>query len=278
MPTFHDAVADASEVSEAMRGLAHASRTFDRPEQMYAVLGDLLGSVRSLEQVLGQLATAHESLSDRATDDAGDGAAGRSDAAAAALELRAAAALIGEAERCLDAGMGAAGRIAWHADPVPEVRREFINVVFLQGEEADRVLDIITTQGADAAIGHLAGHDFGDETLDAALENGYVYDQPPVGSLDKTATRDVYTLVYNPFMGHVGLYRERDALPDPVLIGLEDPPRHAAPAATAAEAPVHAGPTIAEQPPERSRRERLGTPTVNRQAYLNRPTARGIGR
>ncbi|SDL38852.1 hypothetical protein [Microbacterium azadirachtae] len=270
MPTFDDALADAAEMSEAMRGLAHATRRVDRPEQLYPVLGDLLGSVRSLEQILGQLATAHETLSDRATDDAGDGPAGRSDAAATVTELRAAAVLISQAEPRLDAGMGAAGRIAWHSEPVSDVRREFINVVFLQGEEADQIFETITLQGADQAIEHLARHDLGDETVDAALENGYVYDQPPVGQLDKTATRDAYTLVYNPFVGHVGLYRQRDALPDPVLIGLEDPPRQAA-ARTAAE-------RAATQGAERSRRERLGATTVNRPPAASHQVGRGLGR
>lgn len=270
MPTFDDAPADATEMSEAMRGLAHATRHIDQPEQMYQILGDLLGSVRSLEQILGQLATAHDALSDRATDDAGDGPAGRSDAAATATALRTAASLISQAERRLDAGMGAAGRIAWYPEPVPDVRREFINVVFLQGEEADQIIETITLHGADQAIEHLAGHDFGDETVEAALENGYVYDQPPVGQLDKTATRDVYTLVYNPFMGHVGLYRQHDALPAPVLIGLEDPPRHAAPSRATEPA--------ATQGAERSRRERLGTPTVNRPPAVSHSAGRGLGR
>lgn len=270
MPTYHDAHADAAEMSEAMRGLAHATRRIDRPDEMYAVLGDLLSSVRSLEQILGQLASAHDILGDRATDDAGDGPAGRSDAAATAAELRAAAALIGQAERRLDAGMGASGRIAWHPEPLPEARRDFINVVFLQGEEADQIIETITLHGTDQAIEHLAGHDHGDETVEAALENGYVYDQPPIGQLDKTATRDVYTLVYNPFMGHVALYRQRDALPDPVLLGLEDPPRY--------DAPGTAATTPAAPPTERSRRERLGTPTVNRSPIVSHSAGRGLGR
>ena len=31
MPTFFDSTADAAEASEALRGLAHASRGFDQP-------------------------------------------------------------------------------------------------------------------------------------------------------------------------------------------------------------------------------------------------------
>ena len=58
MPTFYDPGADAGEASEALRGLAHATRTFERPQDLYGVLGDLLSGVRSLKQVLDQIALA----------------------------------------------------------------------------------------------------------------------------------------------------------------------------------------------------------------------------
>lgn len=104
-----------------------------------------------------------------------------------------------------------------HAEAAPR----WISVVFLEGAEADEVLDLIRREGTDAAIEHLSGHDFGEETTQAALENGYVYDTPPTGALDRTAIRDVYKLTYNPFMGHVALLREYDALPDPVLLRID---------------------------------------------------------
>ncbi|GAA2829266.1 hypothetical protein FB468_2802 [Leucobacter komagatae] len=284
MPTFTDPVAGATEAYEAMRALAHASRTFDQPEDMYGVLGDLLGSVRSLEQVLTQIATAHENLCDRAADDAGDRAAGVRDALATAGELQQAAALIGEAERRLDAASAAAGRIAW--PPTIEVQEDagrVINVVFLQGGEADRLLDLIDHGGADAVIQELAGYDSGDETVDAALENGYVYDTPPQGSLDRTVQLDAYTLVYNQDHRHLGLYRQADALPSPVLLGLEDP-RHAATtaelpsSATAAASGVRAGPILAREAARvESRRERLGAPHIHRQ-QPGRQAGRGLGR
>lgn len=40
MPTFYDPVADASEAAEAMRGLAHASRNFEHPQDMYMLRSD----------------------------------------------------------------------------------------------------------------------------------------------------------------------------------------------------------------------------------------------
>ena len=73
----------------------------------------------------------------------------------------------------------AAGRIAWHPEPAPEAEqpaRQWISVVFLQGDEADEVLGLIDAQGTDAAIEHLTGYDYGDETVEAAIANGHVYD------------------------------------------------------------------------------------------------------
>ena len=123
-----------------------------------------------------------------------------------------------------------------HAEAAPR----WISVVFLEGAEADEVLDLIRREGTDAAIEHLSGHDFGEETTQAALENGYVYDTPPTGALDRTAIRDVYTLTYNPFMGHVALLREYDALPDPVLLGIDTLPEPAS--ASSQERAVERGP------------------------------------
>lgn len=111
-------------------------------------------------------------------------------------------------------------------DETPEatvVERRWISVVFLQGEEADAVLDLIDSQGTDAAIEHLTGFDYGEETTQAALENGYVYDAPPTSALDRIATRDAYTLAYSPFLGQVALIREYDARPDPTLLDIERP-------------------------------------------------------
>ncbi len=132
----------------------------------------------------------------------------------------------------------------------------WISVVFLQGSEAYEVLDLIDREGTDAAIEHLAGFDYGEETVQTALENGYVYDEPPTGALDKVATRDVYTLTYNPFLGHVSLLREHGALPDPALLGIDTP--IPAPASTAASA------RVAHQP------ARANTQAANREARRGR--------
>ena len=48
MPTFDNPVADAAEVSEALRGLAHATRTWDDPAGTYQVIAELAAGIRSL--------------------------------------------------------------------------------------------------------------------------------------------------------------------------------------------------------------------------------------
>jgi hypothetical protein len=114
--------------------------------------------------------------------------------------------------------------------------RRWVSVVFLQGAEADEVLDLLDRHGPNATIEHLTGYDYGEDTVQAALENGYVYDTPPTGMLDRTASSEVYTLVYSPFLGHLNLLREYDAVPDPALLGIDNtqaPEPEARPGATA---------------------------------------------
>lgn len=384
MPTFDNPVEDAMEASAALRGLAHATRTFDNPAETYPVLGELLAGVRSLRQVLDQLATAHINGRSRAHNDAGSQPAGATAALAAADELHQAGTLLDAVHDRVDAAMSHSGRIAWHpapetfdtsavaratvqagelrltvwpdvplgehqryayrienpaagqsvegrdlftgtgapvsperalrelavflsaagdarqyaidnpgqhtdndgvfpewvADaarqnpdaftalidhdpdiPVPEKQggRRWVSVVFLHGEEADQVLDIIDRDGTDAAIEHLAGYDFGDETTQSALENGYVYDEPPAGALDRTASNDVYMLTYSPFLGHVSLLRTHDAAPDPALPDIDQP----------APAPTHR--TVEREPVRAGRSEttdwfatRQGAPATSR--------------
>ncbi len=370
MPTFDNPVEDAMEASAALRGLAHATRTFEDPAETYPVLGELLAGVRSLRQVLDQLAATHIAPRARAYDDAGNQAAGAASALAAADELHQAGTLLDSVEARLDAASQHSGRIAWHPAPGPidaeagrtsvqagalmltvwpdeplgehqryvyliehrdsgqsiqgrdlftgagapvsperalrdlaaylsaagdahqhatnsgtayegafdewtaEAARQnvdalseladhgpqppapavgeaagvrWVSVVFLQGSEADEVLDLIDREGTDAAIEHLAGFDYGEETVQDALENGYVYDEPPAGVLDKVATRDVYTLTYSPFLGHVSLLREHGALPDPALLGIDTPTPapNAVPSAVSVRGPAHAASRLA---------------------------------
>ncbi len=216
MPTFFDSTADAAEASEALRGLAHASRDFDQPAQMYGVIGDLSSGMRSLRQALDQIADVHERKAAHAFNDDGSHEAGVRDALAAAEELHQAANLIDRAYDRLAEGVISAGRIAWHADPAVEEAElsRWISVVFLQGDEAERPLRILGELGHVDAVDYLAQWDYGDETTDAAMENGYVYDEPGEGTNDRVMRSGDYALVVNPQLGHVSLLRRHTTTPE----------------------------------------------------------------
>lgn len=223
MPTFNSPTADAAEASEALRGLAHASRVLENPADTYPVLGDLLAGVRSLRQALDQLATAHARNQVRAYDDAGNQGAGASHALAAASELRQAAMLLDGVHDRVDTATGASGRIAWR--PAPSAHSEaglarWVGIVFLQGQDADEVLGVIDREGPEAAILHLAGFDMSEETTQAALINGYVYDIIPTGTLDRTTTAGSYALTYNHDHRHVPLLRAHPESREPDAEGL----------------------------------------------------------
>ena len=216
MPTFFDSTADAAEASEALRGLTHASRGIDQPAEMYGVIGDLSSGMRSLRQALDQIADVHERKAAHAFNDDGSHEAGARDALAAAEELHQAANLVDRAYDRLAEGFIAAGKIAWHPDPAVEeaTPSRWVNVVFLQGDEADRPLRILGELGHVDAVDYLAQWDYGDETTQAALENGYVYDVPGEGTNDQVAISGDYALIINPHLGYVSLlrrYTEPDA-------------------------------------------------------------------
>lgn len=214
MATFVDPVADAAEAYEGLRGLAHATRAFEDPADTYRVLGEVSGSVRLLRQVLDQLSRAHADHRDIAFTD--DRVPAEALALAAADELHQAAYSLDEVGDRVMRAHEASGRIAWNTSSEPERSRRWVNVVFLQGAEADEVLELIDVEGVQAGILHLAQWDFGDETTAASFVNGEVYDQLPAGQWDRSFEADGYVLTYNPQMGYVGLVREHpDTTPTP---------------------------------------------------------------
>lgn len=90
MPTFEDAVADAAEAQQAIRGLAHAMQGMSDPSQGYPVLGSLTWGLASLEFALAQLARFYETTARELAEVHGDRAAGRASAQRVAEHLRAA--------------------------------------------------------------------------------------------------------------------------------------------------------------------------------------------
>lgn len=115
MPTFQDPVVDGEEACQALRALAHATRSFDQPAATYTVVGDVLGGLRSLEQILDQLALAHTSANTVARTDEGDQWAAIEEAYAAASALRRASTLVARAGLAVDRASEHSARIAWRS-------------------------------------------------------------------------------------------------------------------------------------------------------------------
>ncbi len=113
MPTFNDPLGDAEEARQALRALAHATQSFASPSQTYGVIGELLGGLRSLHQVLGQVASAHTRHEEFAVTDDGEHWTGVEEAFAAARGLERAARLVARAELAVDQASQHSGRIAW---------------------------------------------------------------------------------------------------------------------------------------------------------------------
>lgn len=137
-----------------------------------------MATTRRLSQVLDQLARAHQQHLPRAVTDDGDRKIGGRYAVEAAI--------VDRADTVLDRASNRAGRIAWQPE---DIQHKWVSVVFLKGKEAEPVLDIIDQQGTDAAIEYLAGWDHAQDTVDSAMEYGYVYNTAPRPPADVVATR-----------------------------------------------------------------------------------------
>jgi hypothetical protein len=127
MPTFSDPVADADEVRETVRGLAHATHSIDDPTATYHVIGSLSSALGSLAQVLHQLGAAHE----RVPGDDRPVPIGQTDRAAAyqvAWELHRAAEMVNQVAATVDRAHQIEAAITYDvhlpAAPPPAARRE----------------------------------------------------------------------------------------------------------------------------------------------------------
>jgi hypothetical protein len=102
MPTFTNATADADEAQQALRGLAHATRSIDDPTQIYPVLGSLSAAVASLEQSLHQLASVHDGPARKRAWVSGDDRAGRAASYQISWELHRAGEILRQVVASLD--------------------------------------------------------------------------------------------------------------------------------------------------------------------------------
>ena len=119
MPTFNDPVANADELREAVRGLAHATRSVDDPTAIYPVLGSISSALASLSQTLHQLGDFHDGP---ARDQAwinGDPHAGRAASYKESWELHRAAEMIHQVAGCVERAHEIEAAIAYDVRDLP---------------------------------------------------------------------------------------------------------------------------------------------------------------
>lgn len=120
MATFDAPPVDAAEAAEAMRGLAHATRTISDPTDIYVVLGSLSTTLHSLDQVLRQLGRFHDNPVGRI---APGGSNDRAAASRAALELHRAARLTRQAAASVDRAHQSEATITYDAVSPSSIHR-----------------------------------------------------------------------------------------------------------------------------------------------------------
>lgn len=102
MPTFNEPVADADELREAVRDLAHATRSLEDPTSIYPVLGSISAALASLSQSLHQLGDFHDGPRRKQAWMNGDPHAGRAASYRESWELHRAAEMIHQVAECVD--------------------------------------------------------------------------------------------------------------------------------------------------------------------------------
>ena len=121
MPTFDNPAVDAAEAQQALRGLAHATRAINDPQQIYSVLGSLSQAVASLEQSLHQLATYHDGPMRRRASISGDPKDRRAAAHRISWELHHAGEILRQVATALDRAHEVEAEIAYGQRNFPEV-------------------------------------------------------------------------------------------------------------------------------------------------------------
>jgi hypothetical protein len=117
MPTFEDSAADASEAQQALRGLAHATRSIGDPRDIYAILGSLAAAAASLSQSLHQIASLHGGPARKTAWVTGDSRAGRAAAYQVSWELHRAGEILKQVAESIDRAHEAEATITYdHRD------------------------------------------------------------------------------------------------------------------------------------------------------------------
>lgn len=119
MPTFNNPVADADELREAVRGLAHATRSIEDPTSIYSVLGSISSALASLTQSLHQLGDFHDGPATKTAWMNGDPNAGRASSYRVSWELHRAAEMIHQVAETVDRAHEIEATIAYDVRDFP---------------------------------------------------------------------------------------------------------------------------------------------------------------
>ncbi len=121
MPSFNDPVADADELREAVRGLAHATRSIEDPTSIYSVLGSISSALGSLRQSLHELGDFHDGPSRKQAWMNGDPNAGRAASYKVSWELHRAAEMVHQVAECVDRAHEVEATIAYDIADYPSL-------------------------------------------------------------------------------------------------------------------------------------------------------------
>ena len=123
MPTFNDPIADAAEAQQALRGLAHATRSIDDPRQLYPVLRSLSAATLSLSQSLHQLAAFHDVPAQKRARVTGDDRAERAAPHQVSWELHRTGEILRQVAASLDRAHEVEASIAYNTNADPLMRQ-----------------------------------------------------------------------------------------------------------------------------------------------------------
>ena len=108
-------------------------------------------------------------------------------------------------------------------DTVPMTARvvpnasKYVAIMFAQGEDTAELYDLLDSDGWDALIDRLTDWDYGQETEDAAVVNGDIYDELPKYRGEQRVSRGEYTVIANWPYNYIALYRELPANWQPTI-------------------------------------------------------------
>ncbi|HET6867713.1 MAG TPA: hypothetical protein VFH80_17475 [Solirubrobacteraceae bacterium] len=122
MPTFEKPSTDADEAQQALRGLAHATRSFKDPNEIYPTLGSLSLAAASMSQSLHQLAGFHDGPGRKSEWTTEDSPGARSAAYRVSWELHRAGEILRQVAETIDHAHEAEAILVYHRElPTPSL-------------------------------------------------------------------------------------------------------------------------------------------------------------